>query len=98
MLSGLNQQNYKIMSFNIEIIGLIAATFTTASFLPQVIKTWKTKEVENLSLSMYMVMLTGVLLWLVYGIFIDSISIILANIVTTILVCLIILLKFRYKK
>jgi len=86
------------MGFNIEIIGLIAAAFTTASFLPQVLKTWKTKDVENLSLSMYLVMLTGVLLWLVYGIFLDSISIILANIVTAILVCMIIFFKFRYKK
>ena len=85
------------MSFNIEIIGLIAAFFTTAAFVPQVVKTWKTKEVENLSLSMYLVMLTGVILWLIYGININSLSIILANIVTITLVCVIIILKLRYK-
>ncbi len=85
------------MNFNIEIIGLIAAFFTTAAFVPQVIKTWKTKSVENLSLSMYLTMLTGVVLWLVYGINIQSLSIILANIVTIILVCVIIFLKLRYK-
>ena len=86
------------MSFNIEILGLVAATFTTASFLPQVIKTWKTKEVENLSLSMYLSMLAGVTFWLIYGIHIGSISMILANTVSIILVCVIIYLKFRYKK
>ncbi len=86
------------MDFNIEIIGLIAATLTTASFVPQVYKIWNTKEVENISLSMYLVMLTGVFLWLTYGVLIDSISIILANIVTAILVCMIIFFKFRYKK
>ncbi len=85
------------MSFNIEIIGLMAAACTTAAFVPQVVKTWKTKDVENLSLSMYLVMLTGVLLWLTYGIYLDSISIILANIVTAILVCIILFFKFRYK-
>ncbi len=85
------------MNFNIEIIGLVAAFFTTAAFVPQVIKTWKTKSVENLSLSMYLTMLTGVVLWLVYGINIQSLSIILANIVTIILVCVIIFLKLRYK-
>ena len=85
------------MSFNIEIIGLIAAFFTTSAFVPQVVKTWKTKEVENLSLTMYLVMLTGVILWLIYGIYINSLSIILANIVTITLVCVIIVLKLRYK-
>jgi MtN3 and saliva related transmembrane protein len=85
------------MDFNVEIIGLIAAFFTTAAFVPQVVKTWKTKEVENLSLTMYLVMLTGVILWLIYGININSISIILANIVTITLVCVIIILKLRYK-
>lgn len=85
------------MNFSIEIIGLIAAFFTTAAFVPQVIKTWKTKEVENLSLSMYLTMLTGVILWLIYGININSLSIILANIVTITLVCVIIFLKIRYK-
>jgi MtN3 and saliva related transmembrane protein len=85
------------MDFNIEIIGLIAAFFTTASFVPQVVKTWKSKSVENLSLSMYLVMLTGVILWLVYGFYINSLSIILANIITITLVCVIIILKLRYK-
>jgi|TARA_B110000908_G_C10221721_1_gene435722 MtN3 and saliva related transmembrane protein len=85
------------MDFNIEIIGLIAGAFTTASFVPQVIKTWKAKSADNLSLSMYLVMLTGVILWLIYGIYLESISMILANTVTAILVCAILFFKFRYK-
>ncbi|PHR70701.1 MAG: hypothetical protein COA67_07805 [Lutibacter sp.] len=85
------------MDFNIEIIGLIAAFFTTAAFVPQVVKIWKTKEVENLSLTMYLTMLSGVILWLIYGININSLSMILANIVTITLVCVIIFLKLRYK-
>ncbi len=69
-----------------EIIGLIAAVCTTLAFIPQVIKVWKTKQTMDLSLRMYSIMFIGILLWLVYGIRIDSLSIILANVVTAILV------------
>ena len=69
-----------------ELIGFIAAVCTTFAFLPQVIKVWKTKQTKDLSLRMYSIMFIGILLWLVYGIRIDSLSIILANVVTAILV------------
>ena len=69
-----------------EIIGLIAAVCTTFAFVPQVIKVWKTKQTKDLSLRMYSIMFLGILLWLVYGIIIDSLSIILANVVTATLV------------
>jgi MtN3 and saliva related transmembrane protein len=86
------------MTFNIEIVGLLAATFTTASFVPQVIKVWRTKEVENLSLTMYSSMLLGVVLWFTYGVLINSFSMILANIITALLVSSIIYFKLRYSK
>ena len=86
-------------TFNyVEIIGLIAATITTSAFVPQVYKTWKTKDVTGISLAMFLVMLIGVLLSLFYGISIDSFSIILANILTSILILCIILMKLKYKK
>ena len=69
-----------------EIIGLIAAVCTTFAFIPQVMKVWKTKQTKDLSLRMYSIMFLGILLWLVYGILIDSLSIILANVVTSTLV------------
>jgi MtN3 and saliva related transmembrane protein len=68
-----------------ETIGLIAAVCTTFAFIPQVLKVWKTKQTMDLSLRMYSIMFIGILLWLVYGILIDSLSIILANVVTAIL-------------
>ena len=86
------------MEFNIEIIGLTAAFFTTLAFVPQVLKVWRTKEVKNLSLTMYSAMLAGVILWFTYGVLIDSISIILANIITAILVSSIIYFRIRYSK
>lgn len=69
-----------------EIIGLIAAVCTTFAFIPQVMKVWKTKQTKDLSLRMYSIMFIGIILWLVYGIRIDSFSIIMANVVTATLV------------
>jgi len=81
-----------------EIIGLIAAGLTTASFVPQVYKTWKTKSVESLSLTMYIAFFIGIVLWLIYGIHHKSIPMISANTVTAVLALLLIIFKFRYKK
>ena len=81
----------------IEILGLVAATLTTIAFVPQVYKTWKEKTTKDISLSMYAVLFTGVLLWLVYGFFIKSLPIILANTITAILLVFMLLMKIKYK-
>lgn len=83
---------------NIEIIGLIAALLTTSAFVPQAIKILKTREVKDVSLTMYLVMFIGICLWFYYGLVLNSISIILANIVTGIIVLSIIYFKIRYSK
>lgn len=80
-----------------EIIGLIAAVLTTSAYVPQVYKTWKTKSAGNISLTMYVAMFSGILLWLVYGIHINSFAMIVANIVTAILTLIIIFFKLKYK-
>ncbi|MBQ0734625.1 SemiSWEET family sugar transporter [Aquimarina celericrescens] len=82
---------------SIEILGLVAATLTTAAFLPQVYKTWKTKSADSLSLSMLLIFVSGVLCWLVYGFLIDSLPIILANFVTAISGFALLHFKYRYK-
>ena len=81
----------------IEIIGLIAATLTTAAFVPQVYKVFKSKSTADISLTMYSVLFTGIVLWFIYGIKIESLAIILANAVTGILVACVIILKLKYK-
>ena len=58
-----------------ELIGFIAAVCTTFAFLPQVIKVWKTKQTKDLSLRMYTIMFIGICLWFVYGLRINSLSI-----------------------
>jgi len=61
----------------ITVIGLLAATCTTVSFLPQVIKIVKTKKTSDISLLMYVVLTTGILLWVMYGLLIIDLPVIL---------------------
>ncbi|TXG37530.1 hypothetical protein FUA22_09660 [Seonamhaeicola maritimus] len=82
----------------IEIIGLIAAVLTTSAFLPQVFKTWKTKDVESFSLPMFLIFFIGILFWLIYGILVKSIAMILANSVTIISSFLLLYFKVKYSK
>ncbi len=85
------------MDFNyISIIGLMAGTCTTMSFFPQVIKTIKSKETKDLSLSMYIVLATGILLWTVYGILINDIPVIIANGISFALAAIVLGLKLKY--
>jgi MtN3 and saliva related transmembrane protein len=79
------------------LIGLAAGFCTTAAFLPQVIKTWKSKSAKDLSLGMYSIFCTGVLLWLIYGIMISDLPIILANAITLILAVSILFFKLTFK-
>ena len=81
------------MEINIEIIGLIAAVFTTSSFFPQVIKIWKTKQTKDISTTMYIAMMIGTCFWLTYGILINSIAIIAANIISGLLVLFVLIFK-----
>ncbi|MCB0917807.1 MAG: SemiSWEET family sugar transporter [Actinobacteria bacterium] len=69
----------------ITLVGLLAAVCTTGSFLPQAIKTWRTRHVADLSLVMYVVLCTGVALWLAYGLLISDVPIVVANVVTLVL-------------
>lgn len=85
------------MDFSIEWIGGLAGILTTASFLPQVYKTWKSKSADSLSLPMLLLMATGVLLWGIYGVLIESISMIIANVVTFISTLLLVYFKLSFK-
>lgn len=80
-----------------ETLGMLAAALTTASFLPQVYKTWKTKQTEGLSLTMYLIFFIGIVLWLIYGIHIDSLPMILANGITAISSLFLVIMKLKYK-
>ena len=81
----------------ITILGLVAATLTTSAFLPQLIKTWKSKSAKDVSLEMLITFCIGVFLWLVYGIYLQSLPIILANSLTLIFNLIIVWLKIKYE-
>ncbi|WP_438988934.1 SemiSWEET family sugar transporter [Polaribacter sp.] len=80
-----------------EILGMLVAIISTGAFLLQVYKTWKTKNTKGLSLTMYVSFFIGVSLWFVYGFYLNSLPMILANIVTTISTLILIGLKLKYK-
>tara|TARA_A100000164_G_C21515857_1_gene589214 strand:+ start:358 stop:618 length:261 start_codon:yes stop_codon:yes gene_type:complete len=86
-----------MIDLEVEIIGLVAACFTTISFMPQVYKIWKHKSSDGISLSMYLFMLTGVILWFLYGVLIGSVSVMLANLIASILQIIIIYYKIKLK-
>jgi MtN3 and saliva related transmembrane protein len=80
-----------------DIIGTVAATLTTLSFMPQVLHTLRTKDVSGISLGMYTVFTVGVSLWLVYGIMLGELPIIIANAITVALASAILWMKIRYR-
>lgn len=80
----------------VTLIGFMAAVFTTAAFLPQVIKTVKTRHTKDISLGMYIIFITGLILWEIYGLLIYSPPIIIANLLTLILAGWILVLKIRH--
>jgi len=80
-----------------ELVGSLAGLLTTLSFLPQVIKTYRTRSAKDLSLGMFLLFTLGVLMWLIYGIGIQKTPIIVANSVTLILAGMILIAKFRFK-
>ncbi|MEH2179346.1 SemiSWEET transporter [Nostoc sp.] len=81
----------------ITILGLAAATITTISFLPQMFKTWRTKSAKDVSLVTLITFISGVFLWLIYGIYLQSLPIILANAITLIFNLIILWLKIKYR-
>ena len=86
-----------IKEFIINYVGFFAAFCTTVSFLPQVIKVYKTKSTKDISLYMFLIFTIGTFCWLIYGIIESSLPIIIANTITLILSAIILLYKIKFK-
>lgn len=82
----------------IEFVGFAAAFCTTVAFVPQVLKTWKSRSAKDLSLGMFSIFSTGIALWLAYGLFTTNWPIILANAVTLVLALTLLVFKFTLKE
>lgn len=85
------------MPFSPTWIGIAAAILTTAAFAPQAIQAWRTRSTRDVSLTMFLLMVSGILLWLVYGILIGDLPLILANAVTLLLAGAILVAKIRFR-
>ncbi len=81
----------------IEILGLVAGTITSVTFLPQVIKIWQTKSAKDLSLMMLLLLMLGVVLWLIYGLVVMSTAIIYTNSMVLAMSLIMLYFKVRFK-
>ena len=80
----------------IIVMGYLAGACTTSAFLPQAIKIVKTKHTKDLSLGMYSILTTGLVLWIAYGLLHHDWPLVIANMVTLVLAGWIFILKLRY--
>jgi MtN3 and saliva related transmembrane protein len=80
-----------------DLIGTLAAILTTASFFPQALHTFRTKDVRGISLGMYSAFTLGVALWLVYGLLLEAWPVVIANVITLALASTILVMKLRYR-
>ncbi|MBI4950205.1 MAG: SemiSWEET transporter [Deltaproteobacteria bacterium] len=82
---------------SITLLGLVGGTLTTVSFVPQVVKTWRSRSAKDVSLWMFLILSLGIVIWIIYGFLIDSFPVIAANIVSFILVFAILMLKIVFR-
>ena len=82
----------------IQVLGLVAGSLTTAAFLPQVIKTWKSRSAKDLSLGMFSLFCLGVTMWLIYGLAVKDIPVIAANLLTLLLASTLLFFKLRFRE
>jgi MtN3 and saliva related transmembrane protein len=80
-----------------NIVGLVAGMLTTISFVPQVIKTWRSKSAKDLSLVMFLLYCSGMLLWTTYGFMLNELPLILWNIITLALSLVILFFKIKFR-
>ncbi|MCX7183342.1 MAG: SemiSWEET transporter [Nitrosospira sp.] len=80
-----------------NLVGYVAAILTTVAFIPQAFKSWQTRDLSGVSLPMYSFFTVGVVMWLIYGVMLDSWPIIIANAITIVLAGVVLVLKVIYR-
>jgi MtN3 and saliva related transmembrane protein len=85
------------MTITLEtIIGLAAAALTTSAFIPQAVKTFRQRRTKDISVWMYVILVSGLTLWLIYGLLRSDLPVIVANAVTLVFVIAILFMKLRF--
>lgn len=82
---------------DVLILGFLAGSLTTASFIPQLIKVWRSRSTADISLVMYIAFTVGIILWIIYGFMCGSLPVIITNFITLAITFVILGLKLRYK-
>ena len=80
----------------VTLVGMVAGVLTTVAFLPQVLRTWRTRSTADISLVMFLIYVTGIVLWLIYGLMLNDLPLITSNAVTLVLAGAILALKLRH--
>lgn len=83
---------------SLDLLGLVATCFTTSSFVPQVWRTWKTRDVSGISLPTYLIITVGLTLWLLYGWLRGDLPLMVANAVMVVLTGAITIMKIRFSR
>lgn len=78
-----------------DVIGSLAGILTTVAFVPQVLKTWRSRSTRDISLTMWLVFWLGVVMWLVYGVLMEAWPVIVANACTLVLSGVVLVIKLR---
>lgn len=81
---------------SISLLGIAAGTLTTASFLPQVVKTYRSRHAKDISFFMFLLLFIGIILWVAYGVVRGDMPVVLANAVSFVLVSAILFFKIRH--
>ncbi|MEM6717232.1 MAG: SemiSWEET transporter [Cyanobacteria bacterium P01_F01_bin.56] len=78
-------------------LGIMAGSLTTLAYLPQVLKTWRSRSADGMSWSMLIILCVGIALWLIYGVYVHDMPLIMANLLTLIFSSAILGVKIRYE-
>lgn len=81
---------------NVDLIGALAGALTTIAFIPQVWRIWRTRSARDLSLSMYLIFTSGVVLWFVYGLALGALPVIASNGITLLLAGTVLAMKLKF--
>jgi len=81
----------------VQLLGLLAGTITSITFLPQVIKIWKSKSAKDLSFMMLLLLIISLVLWLTYGLILLDVAIIYTNSMALVMSLIMLFFKLKYK-
>ena len=82
---------------SVSVLGFVAGALTTLAFLPQVVKTLRTKSTRDISLAMVTLTSTGIFLWFIYGLCVGALPIIVANLISFMLTLTLVVLKIKHR-